>query len=148
MQTSNLYRRGVEITTDDIIMHEKSIDDLIAIIQATMTALDEHNLHAHPGKVKLMRKQLCFTGMLITGRGIAVDPARIKGLTTMPLPVTVEDVYQFYCAAGWLRSHIPHLAEYITPLRDFVTKVFVNRNQKTHDGCGRQNTPENDTLGR
>ena len=129
-RNANLYGRGVEVTTDDIIMHAKSIDDLIAIIQATMTALDEHNLHAHPGKVKLMRKQLCFNGMLVTGRGIAVDPARIKGLTTMPLPVTVGDVYQFYCAAGWLRSHIPHLAEYIAPLRNFVTKVFVDRKTK------------------
>ena len=130
LKNANLLGKGVEVTTDDIIMHASTIDELIGIIQSTLQVLDEHNLHAHPGKVKLMRKQLIFNGMLITGDGIAVDPSRVKGLTTMPLPRTVGDVYQFYCAAGWLRSHVPKIAELIAPLRNFVTNVFVQRKIK------------------
>ena len=130
LKNANLLGKGVEVTTDDIIMHASTIDELIGIIQSTLHVLDEHNLHAHPGKVKLIRKQLIFNGMLITGNGIAVDPSRVKGLTTMPLPKTVGDVYQFYCAAGWLRSHVPKIAELIAPLRNFVTDVFVSRKVK------------------
>ena len=57
LKNAGLLGKGVEVTTDDIIMHASTIDDLIGIIQATLQTLDEHNLHAHPGKVKFMRKQ-------------------------------------------------------------------------------------------
>ena len=130
LRNANLIGHGVEVTTDDIIVHAATIDELISLLEQTLHTLDEHNLHVYPGKVKLMRKSVLFNGLLITGEGIKVDPNRIRGLTEMPLPRTVGDVYQFYCAAGWLRSHVPRIAELIRPLQQFVTSVFQTRKTK------------------
>ena len=130
LHNAGLLGRGVEVTTDDIIIHAPTIDQLLARLQATLNTLDEHNLHVHPGKVTLMSKEVKFNDMKISGKGIDVDPARINGLTNMPLPRTLGDVYQFYCAAGWLRTHVPKIAQLIKPLRDFVTNTFKQRKIK------------------
>ena len=141
LRNAGLIGNGVEITTDDIILHAPTINELITLIQRTLHTLDEHNLHVHPGKVKLIRKKLIFNGLLITNEGIMVDPNRIKGMVNMPLPRTVGDVYQFYCAAGWLRSHIPDIAELIQPLQKFVTQTFKTRKTKRRTMRAADNIP-------
>eukprot|EP00918_Siedleckia_nematoides_P001275 GHVU01003020.1.p1 GENE.GHVU01003020.1~~GHVU01003020.1.p1 ORF type:complete len:854 (-),score=104.12 GHVU01003020.1:472-2895(-) len=41
----------------------------------------------------------------------------------MPPPVTGDQLYQFYCAAGWMRNHIPNFAKLTMPLLDSLLAV-------------------------
>ena len=50
------------------------------------------NRLSHPDKLKLKLEEVEFMGHILTGKGIKIDPDKMKAIVEMPAPTIVEEV--------------------------------------------------------
>lgn len=118
---AGLLRKGLEILTDDVLLHAATQEQLVLLLDKFLTVCVQHNLAVHPGKIKLFKQAVIYCGLHISSNGISVDPDRIQALTQMSPPLTVGDVWQFTAASGWIRGQIPNFAHIERPLNELIT---------------------------
>ena len=90
-----LLGNGLVVSTDDVLLHARSEEEMLEILELFLHTVVCHKLAIHPsGKCELFVKRTVYCGLLISREGIEVDPERLAGLASMPRPQTVGDVWQ------------------------------------------------------
>ena len=72
------------VMTDDVLLHARSIEEMIHILDLFLHTVACHKMSLAPKKTRLFCTSTIYCGHKITRQGITVDPARIQGLREMP----------------------------------------------------------------
>ena len=78
----------------------------------------------NPDKCELFLETLNYCGRVYSKHGVSPDPDRISALTHIPTPTTVGQLAEWLGAVGWIRDHIPRLAEAVQPLREVLEAAY------------------------
>ncbi|KAJ8569506.1 hypothetical protein ON010_g5754 [Phytophthora cinnamomi] len=108
---------------DDILVHAKSAQALLDTLQCFFERVRSYGLRLSAIKSCLFKKEVKWRGRMVSGAGIAHDPARLKALVDLPLPVTGADLQQFLCASGWLCDTLMVYGRVSKPLHDILESV-------------------------
>ena len=68
--------------------------------------LREHKLYAKFSKCEFWLNEVGFLGHVVSGDGVAVDPAKVLGVTEWESPKSVKEVSNFLGLAGYYRRFI------------------------------------------
>ena len=113
----------VSIYMDDILIH---IDNDIAkhqeYVHQILQKLEENDLYLKPEKCAFEQQRIKFSGVVLEGRTIQMDPSKIKGVTDWPAPRTVICGEQGHMAKACPKKKY----QYSKPRVD-GQKTFVNR---------------------
>jgi RNase H-like domain found in reverse transcriptase/Reverse transcriptase (RNA-dependent DNA polymerase)/Integrase zinc binding domain len=109
---------------DDLLMHAKSVAELLKYLRVFFSLCRVHNLKLHPGKCTLYSLEVHWCGRLISDVGVRFDPRRIQGLKEMATPRTGADLQQFVCALNWMRTAIPAFSKMVAPLQQLLETVY------------------------
>ena len=74
-------------------------------------------------KLQLGRDSVRYMGHIISRRGVAPDPEKVKAITEMPKPQDAKAVMRFLGMANYLLRFVPSIAELTAPLRDASRKA-------------------------
>ncbi len=79
-----------------------------------------------PGKCTFLQRQVRYLGYIVSGDGVATDPAKIEKVARWPVPRTTKEVQQFVGFASYYRRSIKNFAETTKPLHHLTerTKSF------------------------
>jgi len=69
-----------------------------------------------------MQKSVSFLGHVVSGDGIATDPAKTKLVSEWPVTENVRDVRSFLGLAGYYRRFVKGYATIATPLNKLMKK--------------------------
>ena len=69
-----------------------------------------------------MQKSVSFLGHVVSGDGIATDPAKTKLVSEWPVPENISDVKSFLGLAGYYRRFVKGYAAIATPLNKLMKK--------------------------
>eukprot|EP00918_Siedleckia_nematoides_P096168 GHVU01210958.1.p1 GENE.GHVU01210958.1~~GHVU01210958.1.p1 ORF type:complete len:412 (+),score=24.43 GHVU01210958.1:968-2203(+) len=130
----SLHRKGLLIYIDDLLVYANSLKELHHRIEQVMEICDEHNLKLSAAKSTFVATEVKWCGRLISAAGVRHSPDRIEALVNLPIPQNGAQLYQFICAAGWMRNHVPRFAQLVQPLQEVVhtVKKLVGSTKKLH----------------
>ena len=80
---------------DDILVYSKSKEEHEEHLHIVLQVLREHQLYTKCSKCDFYKPQIQYLGHIISDKGIAVDPKKIKSIEDWPTPTSVTDIRSF-----------------------------------------------------
>ncbi|KAJ9509499.1 hypothetical protein QJQ45_001949 [Haematococcus lacustris] len=103
---------------DDILVMSKSVDEHLKHLRKVFDLLRLNKLFAKQSKCEFMRTTLKFLGHVIFAGAIAVDPEKIKSISSWPVPQSLQQLQSFLGAANFVRKFVHNFSVLAAPLTD------------------------------
>jgi hypothetical protein len=106
----------VVVFIDDILIYSKNEEEHAKHLRIVLTRLREHQLYAKFSKCTFWLEEIQFLGHVLSAKGIAVDPSKVKDILEWKPPTTVHQVRSFLGLAGYYHRFIPDLSKIVKPI--------------------------------
>jgi hypothetical protein len=121
----DLLYRGLLTWVDDLLGYVEDEGKLLSLLEVVLETCQKTGLKPNPSKCDFFKKSVKWCDCIIDAKGVTDDPNRIRALTEMPDPVTVQDLQQFLCAANWMRASIPAYNVIVRPLMELIEQTYA-----------------------
>ncbi|WVZ97823.1 LOW QUALITY PROTEIN: hypothetical protein U9M48_043333, partial [Paspalum notatum var. saurae] len=125
----NELDKFVVVFIDDILIYSKSEEEHKEHLRIVLTRLREHKLYAKFSKCAFWLKEVSFLGHILSEKGVAVDPSKVKDIFNWKQLETVTE--SFLALAGYYRCFIKDFsktAKLMTSLRKKNAKYVWSSN--------------------
>lgn len=122
---------------DDVLLYAATVDELLASIRSFFALCVEYNLKLHPAKCTIFAPEIRWCGRMVSAKGVRYDPRRMDGLLSMSPPTTGSNLQQFVCALQWVKQGIPNFSPMVSPLHDFMERVYDHTGKRTKRAVSR-----------
>ena len=112
----------VIIYLDDILVFSENEEQHKIDLEHVLKKLEEHKLYAKLSKCEFFKSEIGFLGHIISRKGIAVDPSKVKSIVDWPTLTCVKDVQSFLGLVNYYRRFIHKLAKIAAPLTELLKK--------------------------
>ncbi|KAK8934166.1 hypothetical protein KSP39_PZI014581 [Platanthera zijinensis] len=112
----------VIVFIDDILVYSQSEDDHFKHLHMVLETLRRNQLYAKFSKCEFWLSSVAFLGHIISGAGIAVDPAKIVAIREWPVLSSVAEVRSFLGLAGYYRRFVENFSRIALPLTSLTRK--------------------------
>ena len=119
---SGLHFEVCLVYLDDIVLFSRTCEEHLERLVRVLGRLESAGLKLKPEKCNLMQKSVSFLGHVVSGEGIATDPAKTKLVSEWPVPTSVKEVRSFLGLAGYYRRFVKGYATIATPLNHLMKK--------------------------
>lgn len=117
---THLFRRFIgkflHVYLDDIYIYSNSFEDHRSHIRQVLDVLRENSLYLNPSKVFLFADKLDCLGHIIEGGSIHPASDKMDQIKNWKTPRTLKEVQRFLGLVNYLRSFLPDIAKFTTPL--------------------------------
>jgi hypothetical protein len=110
----------VVVFIDDILIYSKNEEEHARRLWIVLTCLREHQLYAKFSKCAFWLEEIQFLGHVLSAKGIAVDPSKVKDILEWKPPTTVHQVRSFLGLAGYYRRFIPDFSKLVKPITSLL----------------------------
>jgi hypothetical protein len=110
----------VVVFIDDILIYSKNEEEHAQHLRIVLTRLREHQLYAKFSKCAFWLEEIQFLGHVLSARGIAVDPSKVKDILEWKPPTTVHQVRSFLGLAGYYCRFIPDFSKLVKPITSLL----------------------------
>jgi hypothetical protein len=109
----------VVVFIDDILIYSKNEEEHAQHLRIVLTRLREHQLYAKFSKCAFWLEEIQFVGHILSAKGIAVDPSKVKDILEWKPPTTVHQVRSFLGLAGYYRRFISDFSKLVKPTQAY-----------------------------
>jgi hypothetical protein len=110
----------VMVFIDDILIYSKNEEEHARHLWIILTRLREHQLYAKFSKCAFWLEEIQFLGHVLSAKGIAVDPSKVKDILEWKPPTIVHQVRSFLGLAGYYRRFIPDFSKLVKPITSLL----------------------------
>jgi hypothetical protein len=103
----------VVVFIDDILIYSKNEEEHARHLRIVLTCLREHQLYAKFSKCAFWLEEIQFMGHVLSAKGLAVDPSKVKDILEWKPPTTVHQVRSFLGLVGYYRRFIPDFSKLV-----------------------------------
>lgn len=112
---------------DDIIVVGNTIRDMIQNLTLVFDRLLAASLKLKARKCTLFAKEVEYLGHIVSERGIATSPEKIKVVKQWPIPSNLTELRSFVGFCSYYRRFVPNFAMIAKPLHDLTKKNITFR---------------------
>ena len=105
---------------DDVLLYNRDVKAQCPTFRATLQRARENNLTFRLSKCIFAQPEVPYTGFILTGEGVKVQPQKVKAILNMPQPTNIDEVRTFLGMATYLSKHIPNFSDLTKDLRDLI----------------------------
>jgi hypothetical protein len=106
----------VVVFIDVILIYSKNDEEHARHLRVVLTCLRGHQLYAKLRKCAFWLEEIQFLGHVLSAKGIAVDPSKVKDILEWKSPTIVHLVRSFLGLAGYYRRFIPDFSKIVKPI--------------------------------
>jgi hypothetical protein len=110
----------VVVFIDDILIYSKNEEEHAKHLWIVLTRLREQQLYAKFSKCAFWLEEIQFLGHLLSAKGIAVDPSKVKDILEWKPPPTIHQVRSFLGLAGYYRRFIPNFSKIVKAITSLL----------------------------
>jgi hypothetical protein len=105
---------------DDILVYSATPEQHLQDLERVLQLLSRAGLACKPSKCRVGQLSVRFLGFIISGQGVAVDPAKVAAISEWPTPSTQQHVRQFLGMANFYRKFVRGFSRIAKPLNDLL----------------------------
>jgi hypothetical protein len=114
------FDKFVVVFIDDILIYSKNEEEHAQHLRILLTCLREHQLYAKFNKCAFWLEEIQFLGHILSSKGIAVDPSKVKDILEWKPPTTIHQVRSFLGLAGYYRRFIADFSKLVKPITSLL----------------------------
>ncbi|WVZ77744.1 hypothetical protein U9M48_025571 [Paspalum notatum var. saurae] len=118
----NELDKFVVVFIDDILIYSKNEKEHEEHLRIVLTQLRKHKLYAKFSKCAFWLKEVGFLGHILSEKGVAVDPNKVKDVLNWKQPETVTEIRSFLGLAGYYRRFIKDFSKIAKPMTSLTKK--------------------------
>jgi hypothetical protein len=131
------FDKFVVVFIDDILIYSKNEEEHAQHLRIVLMRLREHQLYTKFSKCVFWLEEIQFLGHVLSARGIAVDPSKVKDILEWKPPTTVHQVRSFLGLAGYYRRFIPDFSKLVKPITSLLKNdTKFNWSSKCNEAFG------------
>jgi hypothetical protein len=115
-------RQFVLVFFDDILVYSKSEAEHCRHLAKVVHILRQNKLFAKKSKCVFAQEQIKYLGHIITEKGVATDPEKVRAVQEWPEPHTITELRGFLGLPGYYRRFIKDYENICRPLFDSLKK--------------------------
>ena len=101
---------------DDVFLSSATVDQHLDRLEQLFNRFRTANLKISPDKTNLMRKEVEFVGINVSGNGIRITDGRVRDLLALQSPTTRRGVSEVLGAFNYIRKWVPNYSAISKPL--------------------------------
>jgi hypothetical protein len=98
------------------LIYSKNEEEHAKHLRIVLTRLREHQLFAKFSKCAFWLEEIQFLGHVLSAKGIAIIPSKVKDILEWNSPTTVHQVWSFLGRAGYYCRFIPDFSKIVKPI--------------------------------
>jgi len=96
----------VVVYLDDILIFTETLEEHWKITHRFLELLEKHKLYLHSDKCEFEKTTIEYLVVIISHNSVAMDPAKIAGVTEWPTPTNKKEVQSFLGFTNFYRRFI------------------------------------------
>jgi hypothetical protein len=117
-----LLRKGVLVFFDDILVYSSTFEEHLEHLRAVFQLLLQDQWKVKWSKCSFAQNQLSYLGHVISAKGVATDPDKIKAVAEWSTPASLKELRSFLGLAGYYRRFVRHFGIIAKPLTTLLRK--------------------------
>ena len=123
----DLHLNWCIIYLDNIIVYSKTPEEHLERLEAVFKKIGKAGLKLKPNKCEFFKSEITYLGHIVSNKGIATDPKKIRAIQLWPRPTTVTEVRKFTRLTNYYRKFIHGYAKVARPLHDLVSGMNAKK---------------------
>ena len=112
---------------DDLLVHTKTWEEHLQVLEELFKRLKAANLVARPTKCELGVTQVDFLGHRLGRQTVGLQDCNVEKVKDAPRPTTKKEIRSFLGLVGYYQPFIPNFAAIAAPLSDLTRKGQPNK---------------------
>ena len=108
---------------DDILIFSNTLEEHKTHIRQVLTALSSAGLALKPEKCEFHKTSVQYLGLIITTKGLKMDPSKVSTVADWPRPENVKDVQAFLGFANFYRRFIKRFLAIARPVINLISRA-------------------------
>ena len=118
----DMVHKEVRIYVDDMIAKSHTEEDHLIHLQKLFERLNKYKLRLNSNKCTFGVRFGKLLGFVVSGKGIEVDPAKVKAIQEIHAPRTEKEVRRFLGQLNYIARFISHLTASCEPIFKLLKK--------------------------
>jgi hypothetical protein len=114
----------IQVFIDDIFIYSQTMEEHDEHLRLVLQCLRENKIYGKLSKSFFYKSKIHYLGNVISGEGIALDPAKVEAIMEWPASMNVAEVHSFMGLVGYYRWFL----EVFSNIGNMITKL-QNKNK-------------------